>query len=56
MNLMKISFGGTPAFDKPAKPKKEKMSFSGWLVDKAVNLALNSLEEKWNKDLWDPDK
>ncbi len=56
MNLIKTALGGTPAFDKPEKPRKKKMSFSEWLVDKAVNVVLNGLEGKWNKDLWDPDK
>ena len=56
MNLMKIIFGGTPPFDPPAKPPKKKMSVSGWITDKAVNVALNALEGKWNKDLWNQDK
>ncbi len=56
MNLLKIIFGGTPPFDKPAKPPKKKKSAGEWLIDKAVNAALNALEGKWNKDVWDPDK
>ena len=56
MNLMKIIFGGTPPFDEPAQPPKEKKSVSGWVLDKAVNVVLNALEGKWNKDLWNPDK
>ena len=56
MNLLKTMLGVTPPFDKPAKPKKAKMSFSEWLVDKAANLVMNGLEGKWNKDIWNPDK
>lgn len=56
MNLLKIIFGGTPAFDKPKKQKKAKMSLRGQLADKAVNVLLDAMEGKWNKDLWNPDK
>lgn len=56
MNLLKMIFGGTPPFDEPAKPPKRKKSISEWGLDKAVNVVLNALEGKWNKDLWNPDK